>query len=289
MRLMTLISCLVTVTLPVVAHSASITNETFSLETSWASPGAGAFAASGSGVWVVTSDGTVVRSYDASGSQVATWSTNVPENDIFDRGIGVDGAGFVYVMTASLAAGATVRKFQADGTLVSSEPFAFPPKLGFAVNSAGTIFGGDDSFDGRIALLALGSDGTQYFSDRKSTDHSLYGSGPGASMVPRDGKCGGPRNISTSCYTATYAAATDSRLFVSGLWCNSESICENDIHVFGPGPVLIGDIPQTGMLALGSPSTAYVLTSASTIEKWTSSGSTLAPNSTWGMVKNRWH
>src|SRR5258707_1282975 len=133
MRLTTLISCLVTVTLPVVANSASITNETFGLATSWASPGAGAIAVSGSGVWVVTSDGTVVRSYDGSGSQVATWPTNVPENDIFDREIGVDGAGFVYVMTASLAAGATVRKFQADGTLVSSEPFAFPPKLGFAV------------------------------------------------------------------------------------------------------------------------------------------------------------
>ncbi len=291
MRLRTLVLCVAAIAFPTMAHANLTLEQSFTLETSWISPGAGGITSGGSGLWVVAYDGTHVTNYDASGNLLTSWNTNIEETaDVFDRGIGVDGAGFVYVMTASFEAGAYVRKYQPDGTLLSAERFEFPPKLGFIVDAEGHIHGGDDSFDDRKALFALGPDGTRYISDLKSYNTPLNAHGPGSTMVPVQDKCGGPTNIETSCYVASHAAATESRLYVAGYWCDDQSVCGYAIHMFGPGASQLGSIPQHGHdpLALGLSGTVYVLTGGQVVEKWVPAGITPTIESSWGAVKARW-
>jgi hypothetical protein len=285
MRLTALIVSAFSTLLPAIVSS-----DTFTLETSWLSVDAGALTTSASGVWVVTLDGMTVTSYGPSGSELDSWSTNRPggPSDVYDRKIGVDGSGYVYVMTATRELGGWVQKFEPDGTLLESGPFEFPPDLGFAVDAAGVIHGGDDSFDDRVALLALGPDGTRYTSLRECCVNPIVGSGPGRSMVPSGPKCGGPTDVFTSCFTASYAAATESRLYISGLWCDAASDCDQAVHAFGPDAVPLGVIPQHGQLTVDASGIAYVLTSSEVIEKWVPSGVTPAATSSWGALKVRY-
>jgi hypothetical protein len=265
------------------------TAQTFSLETSWTVPGARDIVSDGNRVWVVNAAGSTVTAFDASGGEIGSWPTGFDETGIIDRGIEVDGSGFVYVMIWALDVGGTVRKFQDDGTLVSEEPFEFPGKLGFVVDVDGNIHGGDDSFDDAIALVALGPDGTRYLIDLESYDNVLYADGPGHTLLPGGLKCGGPTNRDESCYVSFHAAATNDRLYVPGYWCDAESNCGFAIRIFGPNHVLVSEIegPHSGPITLGSPGVLYIL-NGEMIQKWVASTVTSAPRSTWGALKIRW-
>jgi len=263
-------------------------SQSYTREADWTSVGAGAFASDGSNVWVLTNDGTQVTTYDASGGELSSWSTGVSETDVTGRGIGFDAEGRLHVMTFSRTAGATVRKFEADGTLLGSEPFPYPGRLGFEVDADGNIYGGDDAFDERVKLLSRGSDGTRYFSGLDNDTYSLFADGPGSTMIPTEQRCGGPANISENCFNVIDVAATDSRVYVAAAWCDAEDDCGSETRVFGPGVTLLGTIPQLGELTLGASGAVYVLLGSGVIEKWVPSVVTSGTPSTWGALKVRY-
>jgi hypothetical protein len=287
-RLASVVLFMAAISFPAAVHAA-VGAEGFALETSWASSAAGAIASNGTHVWVVSTNGAQVTQYDASGTEVATWETNRPggPTDVFDRAIGIDGAGLVFVMTATRG-GSWVQKFRADGTLVSAEPFATPPDLGFAVDASGNVHGGDDAFDARILLLALGEDGTRYLSDLDSDQSSVYALGPGHDLVPGGRKCRGPAGH--SCFDAYFGDVTQDRLYLSGSWCDASGSCGYFVRAFGPEGGLKGTIPQDALspIAVGSSGVVYVLANPSVIEKWVPTGVTPANATTWGGLKLRW-
>ena len=107
-------------------------------------------------------------------------------------------------------------------------------------------------------------------------------------MTPQGDECGGPSNLSTSCFSASYAAATNSRLYVSGYSCNAASECATVTKVYGAGPSLLGTIPDYGPLALGSSGAVYFVGNDGVIKKWVPSVSTPTARSTWGALKALW-
>ena len=115
----------------------------------------------------------------------------------------------------------------------------------------------------------------------------LLASGPGSGMAPTGMECGGPGNIDQSCFMVFDAAATESRLCLSGYWCDAAGVCEFATCVHGPGHTLLGSIPAYGPVAVDPEGAVYVVTSAHMIEKWTPSGATPTARSSWGALKAR--
>jgi len=278
-----------------ILFAAPVGAESYVLQASWPVGDAGFIVSDGTTIWSLNNAGTHVSHWSNTGARLGGWDTNAPSGTFAEgRGLGVDGAGNVYVLTSTREAGGFLQEFQSDGSLVTGSHFAFPYSLGFAVDASGTVYGGDNN-DDLTELVALGSDGTRYLRVVTSCCYgSLFGDGPGISMIPGGITCGGP-GTQLSCYTVTSAVGTSSNLIISAGWCTS-SDCVYETRVYRRGPVLLTTIPTearagvaaAGGLTLGSDNSLFVLTNSKTVEEWVPTASTPVQRKSWGSVKVLW-